>query len=100
MNPVASQTASMTSRASWLMFAKTVGFSFSVALPLLLVRRLDQVQFGLYKQVFLVVGTAVNLLPLAFSMSAFYYLPREPDKRPPTIFNIMSFTLPLVVVPR
>src|SRR5260370_1243082 len=93
MNPAASQTASLTSRASWLMFAKTVGFSFSVALPLLLVRRLDQVQFGLYKQVFLVVGTAVNLLPLAFSMSAFYYLPREPDKRPQTIFNIMAFNI-------
>src|SRR5260370_34889986 len=93
MNPVASQTASMTSRASWLMFAKTVGFSFSVALPLLLVRRLDQVQFGLYKQVFLVVGTAVNLLPLAFTMSAFYYLPPQPDKRPQPTFTIMAFNI-------
>ena len=70
-------------------FAKTVGFVFSVALPLLVARRMDPEQVGVYKQVFLVIGTAMNMLPLAFHMSAYYFLPREPDRRRETILNIL-----------
>ncbi len=62
---------------SWLTFAKTVGFAFSIALPLLLVRRMDRAQYGLYKQAFLVVTTAMTVLPFGVPMSAFYFLPRE-----------------------
>ena len=39
---------SLTWRVSWLTFAKTVGFAFSIALPLLLVRRMDREQYGLF----------------------------------------------------
>lgn len=80
-------------RAAWIMSARTVAFVLSFALPLLLVRRLDQTSFGLYKQVFLVVGTAVNVLPLGFHMSAFYFLPREPERRGEVVFNILLFHL-------
>jgi O-antigen/teichoic acid export membrane protein len=73
------------------MFAKTVGFVLSTALPLILVRRLDQTQFGLYKQAFLVVASSVGLLPLGFGMSAYYFLPREPERRSPAILNIVLF---------
>ena len=73
------------------MSAKTLAFVFSFALPLLLVRRLDRDEFGLYKQVFLVVGTAVTLLPLGFAMSAFYFLPREPAKQRQVVVNILLF---------
>lgn len=83
----------MTARAAWIMSARTVAFVLSFALPLLLVRRLDQTSFGLYKQVFLVVGTAVNVLPLGFHMSAFYFLPREPERRGEVVFNILLFHL-------
>jgi O-antigen/teichoic acid export membrane protein len=82
---------SLTGHALWILFAKTLAFVFSFALPLLLVRRLDQHEFGLYKQVFLVVGTAVSLLPLGFAMSAFYFLPREPDKQRQVVLNILLF---------
>ena len=80
-------------RAAWIMSARTVAFVLSFALPLLLVRRLDQTSFGLYKQVFLVVGTAMNVLPLGFHMSAFYFLPREPERRGEVVFNILLFHL-------
>ena len=70
-------------------FAKTVGFIFSLALPLLVARRMDPEQVGIYKQVFLVVGTSLNMLPLAFHMSAYYFLPREPDRRRETVLNIL-----------
>ena len=50
---------SLTVRALWLLVAKILAFALSIALPLLLVRRLSQQEFGLYKQAFLVVGTAL-----------------------------------------
>ena len=89
-NP-AEKSQSLTGRALWIMSAKTLAFAFSFALPLLLVRRLDRYEFGLYKQVFLVVGTSVTVLPLAFAMSAFYFLPREPERRRQVVLNILLF---------
>ncbi len=82
---------SLTSQAIWLMTAKAISFAFAVALPLLLVRRLSQQDLGLYKQVFFVVTTAMNLLPLGFGMSAFYFLPREKERQPAVIANILAF---------
>lgn len=81
----------MTSRAIWVMCARTLAFGLAFALPLLLVRRLDQTEFGLYKQVFLIVGTAVNILPLGFHMSAFYFLPRERERGGQIVLNILLF---------
>jgi O-antigen/teichoic acid export membrane protein len=85
--------SSLTTRAALIVFARTLAFILSFALPLLLVRRLDQTAFGLYKQVFLIVGTAVNVLPLGFHMSAFYFLPRETERRGAVVFNILLFHL-------
>src|SRR5678815_2446546 len=45
------------------------------------------------KQAFLVVGTALALLPLGFQMSAFYFLPREKDRQGHIVFNILLFHL-------
>lgn len=93
MAEVLRKESSLTTRAAWIVSARTVAFVLSFALPLLLVRRLDQTAFGLYKQVFLIVGTAVNVLPLGFHMSAFYFLPRETERRGAVVFNILLFHL-------
>jgi O-antigen/teichoic acid export membrane protein len=87
------KSGSLTAHVSWLMFAKTVAFLFNLALPVLLVRRLNLTQFGIYKQLFLVIGTAVMILPLGFAMSAYYFLPREPDRQGETVLNIFVFYL-------
>lgn len=85
---------SLSTRTLWLMIAKTFAFACSFALPLLLVRRLNQAEFGLYKQVFLVVGTAVVVLPLGFgTASAFYFLPRERERQRAVVFNVLLFNL-------
>jgi O-antigen/teichoic acid export membrane protein len=85
--------SSLTTRAFWLMFAKTLGFAFAFVLPPLLVRRLTQTEYGLFKQIFLVVGTAVMVLPLGFGMSAYYFLPREDEqRRGQVVFNILLFS--------
>ena len=58
---------------------------------MLLVRRLDREQYGLYKQAFLVITTAMIVLPMGVPMSAFYFLPREPTRRCETVLNIVLF---------
>jgi len=89
--PVTANGGSLTGHVSRLMFAKTIAFAFSLALPMLLVRQLDQAQFGVYKQLFLVIGTSVMVLPLGFAMSAYYFLPREPDRQRETVLNILIY---------
>ncbi|HEX5707281.1 MAG TPA: oligosaccharide flippase family protein [Pyrinomonadaceae bacterium] len=83
---------SLSKRAFWIMFAKTLAFAFNFALPLVLVRRLSQAEFGLYKQAFLVVSTAMVVLQLNFGMSAFYFLPREgAERQRQIVFNVLLF---------
>lgn len=86
---------SLTAQAFWLLAAKTLGFAFAFALPILLTRTLSQNEYGLFKQLFLITTTAVALLPLGFGMSAYYYLPREsdPKRRGQVILNILLFNL-------
>jgi len=78
---------------AWLLAARTVSFIVSLALPLFLVRHLDQVEFGLYKQAFLIANSAITMVPLGFGMSALYFLPREPEKQGRTVLNILIFNL-------
>lgn len=91
MGEPTAKSSSLTTRTFWLICAKSLAFAFGFALPLLLVRRLSQIDFGLYKQAFLVIGTAASILPLGFSMSAFYFLPRESERKGAIVFNIMLF---------
>lgn len=82
---------SLGAQALWLLTARGIAFAFSIAQPLVLVRTLSQADFGLYKQVFLVIGTASTVLPLGFGMSAFYFLPRERQRQSAIITNIIVF---------
>ena len=88
-----SEKSSLASRAFWLLVAKTVAYVISFALPLLLTRRLDQTSFGLYKQAFQIVNSAVVILPIGFMMSAYYFLPRETtaERRGAVVTNILFF---------
>jgi O-antigen/teichoic acid export membrane protein len=92
MSSPESPRTSLTARTSWLIVGKTLGFVFTAAIPLLLVRRMPRHEFGLYKQLFLVINSAVTMLPLGFGMSAFYFLPREAERRAHAVFNIVLFT--------
>ena len=89
------QSSSLTVQAFWLLIAKTLAFVFAFALPVLLTRSLSQNEYGLFKQVFLIITTAIALLPLGFGLSAYYYLPRENDvkRRGQIILNILLFNL-------
>ena len=60
-----------------LTVSRAVGFVITFAIPLVLVRVFDQDGFGLYKQLFLIVGTAVPILNLGLYASIFYFIPRD-----------------------
>lgn len=91
MEGTARKTSSLTSQSAWILFAKVVGFALNMILPLLVVRYLTQENYGVYRQAFLVASNAVLVLPLGFSMSAYYFLNRDPEKHPATVFNILIF---------
>ena len=76
-----------------MLFARMLAFLLSYTLPVLLVRRLSVDEFGLYKQIFLVVGTSLLILPLGFQMSVYYFLPRERERRQQVAFNVVLFNL-------
>lgn len=82
---------SLKNRSAWLLFAKIVGFGFSFLLPLLIVRYLTQDKVGLYRESFQIIMNAVMILPLGFSMSAYYFLSREKERRASSIINILLF---------
>ncbi len=81
----------MRQQSAWLLAAKVVAFAFSFVLPLLIVRALTQEAVGHYREAFQVITNAVIILPLGFSMSAYYFLARETERRAAAIFNILIF---------
>ncbi len=74
-------TQSLRQQSVWLLAAKIVAFAFSFALPLLIVRYLTQDAVGHYRAAFQVITNAVIILPLGFSMSSYYFLARETERR-------------------
>ncbi|MCD9187859.1 MAG: oligosaccharide flippase family protein [Pyrinomonadaceae bacterium] len=85
------KNVSLKTQSAWLLFAKIVGFVFTLLLPLLIVRFLSQEKVGVYRQVFQIIINANAILPLGVSMSAYYFLSRAREKRSAAIFNILIF---------
>lgn len=73
------------------MVAKIIGFAFSFALPLLIVRFMPLEEVGHYREAFQIISNAMVILPLGFSMSAYYFLARETERRGAAILNILLF---------
>src|SRR2546422_10297264 len=80
---------SLARSALRLMAAKTAAFALSIAVPLLLVRHLTVREFGVYKQVFLLLVTDTVILPQGLAMSAFYFFDREPTRKAQVVRNIL-----------
>jgi O-antigen/teichoic acid export membrane protein len=82
-------TPTLTTQAGSLLFAKIIAFVLSIAAPLVVIRVLDPKDFGVYKQVGLVLGTAIPLLSLSFYMNVFYFLPRRPAQGQQIVLNLL-----------
>ncbi len=86
-------------QAFWLTFSKFIAALFSILIPILLVRILSQHEYGVYKQVFLFVGTATNLAAFSVAVSAFYYMPRHPERGGQIVLNILLYNLAAGLIP-
>jgi O-antigen/teichoic acid export membrane protein len=85
---IAKPVASLRSQAFWLLAARVTGFAISTLLPLFLVRLLDRVSYGEYRQVSQFMMTVCGTMNMGMHMSAFYYLAREPQRARQVVFNI------------
>src|SRR5215510_5736539 len=78
-------------RAAWLTAANTIAFGLSFIAPLLLVRMLNQTEFGVYKQAFQILMTTMSLLNLQVASTAYYFMPRAPEKKLQVMVNVLAF---------
>ena len=86
-------------QAFWLTFAKFIAAIFGILMPILLVRILNQHEYGVYKQVFLFIGTATSLAAFSVGVSAFYYMPRQPQRGGQIALNILVYNFIVGLVP-
>jgi O-antigen/teichoic acid export membrane protein len=78
-------------RAAWLTAANSIAFGLSFIAPLLLVRMLNQTEFGVYKQVFQILMSAISALNLQVASTAYYFMPRAPEKKLQVVINVLAF---------
>src|SRR5215475_1710571 len=78
-------------RAAWLTTANSIAFGLSFIAPLLLVRTLSQTEFGVYKQAFQILTSAISLLNLQVASTAYYFMPRAPEKKLQVMINVLAF---------
>ena len=84
-------TQGLTQRAALLMAANVIATAISFALPLVLTRVMSVPDFGLYKQAFQIMASALALLNLQVAVSVFYFTEREPGKKLQVALNVMLF---------
>jgi O-antigen/teichoic acid export membrane protein len=89
----------MSVQAFWLAASKFIAALLSIGLPILLVRLLSQSEYGVFKQAFLFTGTATNIAALGVGMSAFYFIPRRPEKGGEITFNILVYNFIAGLIP-
>ena len=90
-------------QAFWLTASKFIAAILNIGLPILLVRLMAQAEYGVYKEAFLFVGTATNVATFGVGMSAFYFMPRHPERGGQIALNILVYNfiagwIPLIVL--
>ena len=87
----------------WLTASKFVAAALNIALPVLLVRLLPQTEYGILKQAFLFISTVTTIATLGVGTSAFYFMPRRPERGGQIALNILIYNfvagwIPLIAV--
>jgi O-antigen/teichoic acid export membrane protein len=80
-------------QAFWLTASKLVAAGLSICLPILLVRLMPQTEYGVLKEALLFVTTAASVAMFGVGMSAFYYMPRHPERGGQIALNILIYNL-------
>ncbi len=87
----AAESQGLTQRAALLMMANVIATAISFALPPVLTRVMSVPDYGLYKQAFQIMASALALLNLQVAVSVFYYSAREPAKKLQVALNVILF---------
>ena len=83
--------ASLSDKAGFLISANLIKYAVGFALPMLMVRVLDQHDYGTYQQLLLVSSMALSLLMLGLPSSVFYFYNRiELARRPALICQTLG----------
>jgi len=94
-NPVTATTTRQHPRlavqAFWLTASKFVAAALNIALPILLVRLMPQTEYGIFKQAFLFVSTTTSVATFGVGMSAYYFMPRHPERGGQIALNILVY---------
>ncbi len=90
-------------QAVWLTFSKLIAALLNIGLPILLVRLMVPAEYGVFKQAFLFASTATNMATFGVGMSAFYFMPRYPERGGQIALNILAYNfiagwIPLIVL--
>jgi O-antigen/teichoic acid export membrane protein len=87
------QNRSLSRSSAIIMVARIIAYVCTMLLPIVLTRVLTLHDLGIYKQVFVAVNSLMGILPLGFFMSAYYYIPRFPERRGAAAGHIFVFTV-------
>lgn len=63
-----------------LAMGRALGFATTFMIPVVLVRVLNQSQFGTYKQLFLVYATFYGIAPIGMAECLYFFLPLDPTR--------------------
>jgi O-antigen/teichoic acid export membrane protein len=90
-------------QAFWLTASKFIAAALSIALPVLLVRLMPQTEYGIFKEAFLFVSTTTSIATFGVGMSAYYFMPRYPERGGQIALNILVYNfvagwIPLIAV--
>ena len=99
----AKQPPRLAVQAFWLTASKLVAAALNIALPVLLVRLMPQTEYGIFKQAFLFVSTTTAIATFGVGMSAYYFMPRHPERGGQIALNILVYNfvagwIPLIAV--
>jgi O-antigen/teichoic acid export membrane protein len=72
-----SKKLSLTQQSQILILGQALAFSFNFLVPVVVVRFFDVSQYGVYKQLFLVIMTLTLILPFGIVESLYYFIPRN-----------------------
>ncbi len=86
-------------QAFWLTTSKLVAAVLTIGLPVLLVRLLPQTEYGIFKQAFLFITTATGVAMFGVGMSAYYFMPRQPERGGQIALNILVYNFVVGWVP-
>jgi len=89
--PSTTQPPRLAVQAFWLTASKLLAAALNVCLPVLLVRIMPQTEYGVLKEALLFVSTAASVAMFGVGMSAFYFMPRYPERGGQIALNILVY---------